>query len=113
MNPITITDAALTQIRIELEKRSNTPDVYLRLGVRGSGCFGHEYVFIFDTKEKRDIDTEYDFGGVKVIIDNKSIKLLTGMTLDYKSTLMTQKFIFQNPNAQNLCGCGKSFATTK
>lgn len=32
-----------------------------------------------------------------------------GMTLDYSNKLIGGGFIFQNPNAQNSCGCGKSF----
>jgi len=111
MNQITITDAARSKIKEELEKRSNIPGVYLRLGVRGSGCSGHQYVFIFENKDKRDKDTQIIFGDVEIIVDNKSLVLLNGLTLDYQETLMKQGFVFNNPNAIGSCGCGKSFST--
>ena len=110
MNEITLTPAAIAQVKLELEKRSNVPNVYLRLGVSSGGCSGMKYAFLFDNKDKIDKDTEMDFDGVKIIIDNKSLKLLTGLTLDYQSTLMKQGFIFSDPNVKSQCGCGKSFS---
>jgi iron-sulfur cluster assembly accessory protein len=33
-----------------------------------------------------------------------------GATLDFKSELMSQRFVWTNPNAKSSCGCGESFA---
>ena len=52
----------------------------------------------------------FDFDGVQVFVDPKSILYLHGMTLDYKESLMQSGFVFENPNAKKNCGCGTSFA---
>ena len=71
----------------------------LRLGVLGGGCSGLSYQFKFDTKP-RPTDKVYDFDGVQIFVDPKSILYLHGMTLDYKESLMQSGFVFENPNAK-------------
>jgi iron-sulfur cluster assembly protein len=51
----------------------------------------------------------FDFDGVRVFVDPKSLIYLDGMTLDYKESLMQSGFVFDNPNAKASCGCGTSF----
>ena len=51
---------------------------------------------------------EYE-GGFRLVCDPKSLLYLFGMHLDYSSALIGGGFQFQNPNAANSCGCGKSF----
>ncbi len=80
----------------------------LRLGVQGGGCSGLSYLIRFEPKE-RPSDQVYDFDGVKVFVDPKSLIYLDGMTLDYKESLMQSGFVFDNPNATKSCGCGTSF----
>ena len=81
----------------------------LRLGVLGGGCSGLSYQFKFDTKE-RPTDKVFEFDGVKIVVDPKSLLFLHGMTLDYKESLLQSGFVFENPNAQKSCGCGTSFS---
>ncbi len=80
----------------------------LRLGVQGGGCSGLSYLFRYDAKP-RPTDHVYEFDGVKVFVDPKSMLYLDGMTLDYKESLMYSGFAFENPNAEKSCGCGTSF----
>jgi iron-sulfur cluster assembly protein len=80
----------------------------LRLGVLGGGCSGLSYQFKYD-KEPRPNDHIFEFNGVKVFVDPKSMLYLNGMTLDYKESLMYSGFAFENPNAEKSCGCGTSF----
>jgi hypothetical protein len=47
--------------------------------------------------------------GAKIFIDRKSHLFLDGTTLDYDTALLTQGFVFHNPNAKQTCGCGSSF----
>ena len=42
-------------------------------------------------------------------VDKKSYLFLKGTTLDYDTALLTQGFVFHNPNAKQTCGCGSSF----
>ena len=84
-----------------------TDMVYLRVGVKGSGCNGYKYVFQWDTEEKDD-DLVFQQEGAVVVIDPKSIQFLNGATLDYHKSLMKSEFrIINNANAKSDCGCGK------
>lgn len=80
----------------------------LRLGVKGGGCSGLYYSMKVDaTKEG---DHEFDFNGLKVIVDPKSFLYLKGTTLDFNGGLEGRGFKFVNPNADKTCGCGESFS---
>jgi len=81
----------------------------LRLGVLGGGCSGLSYQFKFDARE-RPTDKVFEYDGVKVFVDPKSLLYLDGMTLDYQESLMQSGFVFDNPNAKKGCGCGTSFS---
>jgi iron-sulfur cluster assembly protein len=54
-------------------------------------------------------DRVFDFDGLKVVVDPKSLVLLQGSTLDYETKLMSHGFKFVNPNEKTGCGCGESF----
>jgi iron-sulfur cluster assembly protein len=82
----------------------------LRLGVVGGGCSGLSYQFKFAAAE-RPRDYVFEFDGVKVFVDPKSILYLDGVTLDWEDSLVQSGFVFQNPYASKSCGCGASFAT--
>lgn len=103
---ITVTPKALNKIRTTFEKMGAKGG--LRLGVLGGGCSGLSYQFKFDA-QPRAKDKVFDFDGVQVFVDPKSILYLHGLTLDYKETLMQSGFVFENPNAKKSCGCGTSF----
>lgn len=106
--PVKITERARGQIRRILE-RQGQPESGLRLGVKGGGCSGLSY-FMQPEAEPTERDRVYDFGGLKVIIDLKSLVFLRGTTLDYSpENLMGGGFTFDNPNAARSCGCGTSF----
>ena len=81
----------------------------LRLGVQGGGCSGLSYLIRFEPKQ-RPSDRVFDFEGVKIFVDPKSLIYLEGVTLDYKESLMQSGFVFENPNAKKSCGCGTSFS---
>jgi iron-sulfur cluster assembly protein len=105
--PISITDKAIAQVK-RLIAKDGRPDVFLRLGVKGGGCSGLEYVMKLDTARKT-IDLEHDFEGVHVVCDAKSAVYLRGSTFDYTGNLIGGGFKFDNPNAGKSCGCGTSF----
>lgn len=82
----------------------------LRLGVKGGGCSGYYYVYeVADSIRKRDI--VYEFDGLSIVIDNRSLELLAGGTLDWEQKLLGYGFKWSNPNATGDCGCGSSFTT--
>ena len=67
------------------------------------------YTMAFDT-ERLNNDIEFEFDGLKVLVDNKALAHLNGTTLEFKGGLLGGGFAFTNPNARRSCGCGSSFS---
>lgn len=107
MPSINVTDKAVEKIRAAFAKQGVSGG--LRLGVLGGGCSGLSYQFKFDTRP-RSTDHVFEFSGVQVYVDPKSMVFLDGMTLDYKESIMQSGFAFENPHATKNCGCGTSFS---
>ena len=103
---INMTQAAIDHVARYLEKRGHGAGI--RLGVRTSGCSGMAYVLEFvDAQEPE--DQVFEFGGVKVMIDPKSLAYLDGTELDFVREGLNEGFKFNNPNVRSECGCGESF----
>ena len=104
----------VTEKAVEMGKRklldADEPVMGLRLGVKGGGCSGYYYVFEYATKVRVKRDRVYDFDGLKVVVDSRSLELLRGATLDWEQRLMGYGFKWLNPNAKDDCGCGESFS---
>lgn len=105
--PVTLTPEAVKRI-VHQRARDARPDIHLRLGVKGGGCSGFEYLIQFETR-KIDGDLIAEFEGVTVRIDPKSAEFLSGSTLTYTGNLIGGGLKFENPNAERACGCGSSF----
>ncbi len=105
---ISVTPKAVQKIREQFAKHGVT-EGGLRLGVQGGGCSGLSYLFKLETRQ-RPQDNVYDFDGVKIYVDPKSLLYLDGMTLDYQESLIRSGFVFENPNAKKSCSCGTSFS---
>lgn len=105
--PVTVTPEALNQAA-KLLARKGAEGSFLRIGVKGGGCSGLEYLFKIDTKQLEN-DLVYEDQTVKIVCDPKSSKFLQGSTLKYTGNLMGGGFAFDNPNAIRSCGCGTSF----
>jgi iron-sulfur cluster assembly protein len=105
---ITLTQAAADKVRKLLAQRG-TPDIGLRIGVRGGGCSGNSYFMEFCEAESPG-DEVMEAGGVRLVIDLKSAVLLTGTEIDYVEGLMGAGFKFNNPNVRHSCACGESFS---
>ncbi len=109
---IVISSAADVQIWKMLAKRA-AGETALRVGVKAGGCSGYEYVFGWERAPK---DTDVIFegpGGAKVYVDPRSLRVLDGTMLDYDTSLLSKGFVFNNPNATSVCGCGASFSIEK
>lgn len=103
---ISMTDAAVNHVARFLEKRGHGSGI--RVGVRTSGCSGMAYVLEF-IDQVEDEDQVFDFGGVSVAIDPKSLVYLDGTELDFVKEGLNEGFKFNNPNVSSECGCGESF----
>lgn len=104
---ITLTMNAAKQIRLTAEKEHLGG---LRVGVQGGGCSGLSYVLRFE-KEPTSRDQVFESDGARLWVDPKSFKVLDGLQLDYKESLLERHFTFENPNANKTCSCGTSFTT--
>jgi iron-sulfur cluster assembly protein len=110
---ITLTEAAVKRVQ-EYIKSESLPEgeTRLRVGVKGGGCSGFSYLLDLTADAPGEFDEEVEAeGGVKVLIDQKSMLYLEGTVIDYVSDgPLREGFVFKNPNATSSCGCGSSFS---
>jgi iron-sulfur cluster assembly protein len=104
---ITITDKGAEKVREFLDSNPQEGEAGLRVGVRGGGCSGFQYVLAFD--EKRANDMTFTSGGITVLCDRQSFPYVTGSTIDYLDAMTGAGFKVENPNVTAACGCGSSF----
>ena len=108
---VSFSENAFAQLESMREKQG-LDEIVLRMGVRAGGCSGMSYVMDLTKQEDiADDDTIVEFAENKIrcAIDPKSLMFLYGMQLDYSDELIGGGFSFMNPNAEETCGCGKSF----
>jgi iron-sulfur cluster insertion protein len=103
-----ITDIAAEKIK-EIAEAEGIGHTTVRVGVKGGGCAGFLTDLAFDDQIE-ETDEVFEKNGIKVVIDAMSIQYLDGTEMDYVDGLTGAGFKFNNPNVQNSCGCGKSWA---
>jgi iron-sulfur cluster assembly protein len=111
---IELTDTAAKEIKDIIAQQAEAGDLdpsktYLRVGVKGGGCSGFTYMLDLIEDVPTDNDEVLDSQGIRVIVDNKSLLYLEGVSIDFKDEVMGRGFVFNNPNASGTCGCGSSF----
>jgi iron-sulfur cluster assembly accessory protein len=85
-----------------------TDSAGLRVSVLPGGCSGFKYSLNVEERPLED-DMVAAVNGVRVFVDGFSAQYLTGITIDYVSSMQGSGFTFSNPNATGGCGCGSSF----
>jgi len=80
----------------------------LRVSVLPGGCSGFKYSLNIEEQAVED-DMTVTINGVRVFVDGFSAQYLSGVTIDYTSSMQGSGFTFSNPNASGGCGCGSSF----
>jgi iron-sulfur cluster assembly 2 len=98
-----------------------TPDSHLRVTVTSGGCHGFQYLMSLEPESKIDAEEDTVFvaaddegaggrGRAEVVLDEPSLELLKGSTVDFVTELIGSQFkIVGNPRASSSCGCGTSF----
>lgn len=104
---MTLTPSAIREVK-RLLQEGKREGQGLRVAVKGGGCSGLSYDLNFDVQHEK--DQVFEFEGVRVLVDPKSLLYLSGMTLDFQDGLQGRGFKFINPNASKTCGCGESFS---
>ena len=105
---ISITSSAAEAVNRFIESATK-PVAGLRIKVDGGGCSGFQYGMKLE-ESVDDGDRVIEVAGLKVLVDENSLPLIEGVTVDYAETMEASGFKFENPNATNSCGCGKSFS---
>ena len=103
---VTLTDIAAKKVG-EFLATQEEPDAGLRVAVKGGGCSGFQYQLALD--EARDGDQVFEFEGIRIMVDQQSLRYVDGSTVDYTESLMGAGFQVNNPNVVAACGCGSSF----
>ena len=103
---VSLSEQAVTKIR-SLQKEISGEDKLLRIFVESGGCSGLEYGMSFDLRKGE--DELLESGGVSFLMDPTSFSYLSGSVVDFDDGLNGKGFEIRNPNAENTCGCGKSF----
>ena len=121
---LNITGSCAARIKQLASTRPSPDKVFLRLYVDAGGCSGFQYKFLLlsedntednDDEEDGTIDPEEDIvlvkDGMRVVVDQTSLDLLRGSTIDYVQEMIRSSFaVVGNPQSESACGCGSSFA---
>jgi iron-sulfur cluster assembly protein len=106
---LTLTDRAAEEVRKFIAAEDVPAEsAGLRISVTPGGCSGFKYSLNVEEKALED-DAILDLNNVRVFIDGFSMQYLSGVTVDYVSSMQGSGFTFTNPNATGGCGCGSSF----
>lgn len=106
---VEVTETAAEEVRRIITDGKHDPDTMLRLGISGGGCSGFSYSITLSQDFDEEKDSKYEFHGLPVVVDKKSLLYLDGTTVDFYKGLDRHGFTFNNPNAVKTCGCGSSF----
>ncbi len=112
--PITVTEKAASEVKRIVKEQQDAgaaPEkVYLRMRVVGGGCSGFQNKLDLDPQINEKLDEVFEFHGVPVVVDRRSLMYLNDVTVDFHDDLNRRGFSISNPNAKSTCGCGSSFS---
>jgi iron-sulfur cluster assembly protein len=105
---LSITDNAASQIKKIISKADDEVTGVI-VGVDKSGCSGYAYKLDYAKNQNFENFEKIESKGVIVFIEPSASMFLIGSEMDYKSDKISSRFVFNNPNEKNSCGCGESF----
>ncbi|HKV44736.1 MAG TPA: iron-sulfur cluster assembly accessory protein [bacterium] len=103
---VVLTESAVAKLK-EMLAEQDDPTLCFRVFIQPGGCDGFSYGMTFDAPEADDEVIER--GGVRLLVDRTSARLLRGSEVDYVNSVTATGFAIRNPNAVATCGCGHSF----
>ena len=106
MGMITLTDTARNKIKNSLYKRKK--GLGIKIAVKTTGCSGLAYVLEY-VDELIEGDEAIQEDNFVVVVNQKHLPYLQGLTIDYVRNGLNEGFEFKNPNERDRCGCGESF----
>jgi iron-sulfur cluster assembly accessory protein len=107
---MTVTQGAGVEVMKFMQQEGVDPAVGgLRVSVQPGGCSGFKYGLLIEDQAADD-DLIVEQGEFKVFVDPFSAQYISGVIIDYTSSMQGSGFTFKNPNATGGCGCGSSFS---
>ena len=106
---ITLTEKAAAELTSLISENGKESSL-LRVWVQGGGCSGLTYGMALDENEPEEGDRIYTDRGVRVVVDDLSLRYMKGAVVDYVDDVLGGGFKIENPNAVKGCGCGSSFS---
>ena len=107
---LTVTPVAAVEVKRFMDAEGVAPtEGGLRVAVQPGGCSGFKYSLLIEDKAAED-DLVLTGDGFNVFVDPFSAQYLSGVTIDYVSSMQGSGFTFKNPNSTGGCGCGSSFS---
>ncbi len=115
--PLIVTPKAASEVKriIEEQKQAAKPGevpekIYLRVRVVGGGCSGFTNKLDLDPQINEKLDEVFEYHGIPVVVDKRSMMYLNGATVDFHDDLNRRGFSITNPQAKSTCGCGSSYS---
>lgn len=106
---ITVTPGAAAEVMRFIDAEGVSPESGgLRVSVQPGGCSGFKYGLLIEDARAED-DLVIDGPSFRMFVDPFSAQYLSGVTIDYVSSMQGSGFTFSNPNSTGGCGCGSSF----
>ena len=106
---IRVTERAARWI-LDRHSKLGQPEAALRVGVKGGGCAGYTYVTDATIDPPHERDQVLEFFGLRVYVDQRSLRWIGGSTIDLHKSLIHTGLRFQNPREASTCGCGATFS---
>lgn len=103
---MTLTDRAAERLKTMLAGHDEA--IGLKVGIKMAGCSGFSYTMDWAVEAGGNEDVVED-KGVRLLIDHAAVMFLLGTELDWHEDRLESRFVFNNPNAKAMCGCGESF----
>jgi len=102
---ISITPAAVSEVKRVKETQNLGSDTFLRISILGGGCSGMHYALSFDTAFDTAVDTKYDFDDVLLATQRKFDPHFDGTEIDFVDSPAGRGFVIENPNFPKSAGC--------
>ena len=107
---LTVTPVAGVEVKKFMDAEGVAYDAGgLRVSVQPGGCSGFKYGLLIEDAPAED-DLVLDQGEFRVFVDPFSAQYISGVVIDYVTSMQGSGFTFKNPNATGGCGCGSSFS---
>lgn len=100
LQPVTISDKAIEEVKNIMEKKNIPEDYSLRIGMKGGGCGGMSFMLGFD--KVKDGDLTYEYKGIPVVVEKRHTMYLIGLQVDFYEGSDARGFTFTKPEEEKI-----------